>query len=105
MFYFWCMAFIKDPLKCFRNSGTYLVMNLAVSDCLTCLLSLYFSFTSGGVLHQIPNFFVGWIGCMSFVSITSISIDRFLLVAYLMKYRILMKGKVMFIYGLLLSRQ
>ena len=26
------VAFIKDPLKCFRNPGTYLVMNLSVSD-------------------------------------------------------------------------
>ena len=32
------VAFIRDPLKCFRNSGTYLVMNLSVSDCLACLL-------------------------------------------------------------------
>ena len=32
------VAFIKDPLKCFRNSGTYLMMNLSVSDCLMCLL-------------------------------------------------------------------
>ncbi len=30
------VAFFKDPLKCFRNSGAYLVMNLVVSDCLTC---------------------------------------------------------------------
>ncbi len=33
------VAFLKDPLKCFRNSGTHLVMNLAVSDCLTCLFA------------------------------------------------------------------
>ena len=33
------VAFIKDPLKCFRNSATYLVMNLAVSDSLLCLIA------------------------------------------------------------------
>ena len=31
------IAFLKDPLKCFRNSGTYLVMNLSIADCLTSL--------------------------------------------------------------------
>ena len=92
------VAFIKDPLRCFRNSGTYLVMNLSVCDCLTCLLSLNFFFTPRTVLHPIPIFFFNWIGCMSFVSITSISVDRFLIVVYPMKYRILMKGKVMFIW-------
>jgi hypothetical protein len=33
------IALLKDPLKCFRNSGTYLVGNLAVSDFLVCLLA------------------------------------------------------------------
>ncbi len=47
------VAFLKDPLKCFRNSGTYLVMNLAVSDCLTCLFAPSFL-----VMHVIP----GWFG-------------------------------------------
>ena len=39
------VAFLKDPPKCFRNSGTYLVINLSVSDCLTSLFSLVFSIT------------------------------------------------------------
>ncbi len=72
------VAFLKDPLKCFRNSGTYLVMNLAVSDCLTCLFAPSFL-----VMHVIPGwfwilkFFAVWFGTVSLVSITSISIDRF----------------------------
>ena len=80
------LAFLKDPLKCFRNSGTYLVMNLAVSDCLTCLF--------------VPSFLVMyvlrglWFGTVSLVSITSIPIDRFLLVAYPIKHHIKMNGKV-----------
>ncbi len=39
------VAFLKDPLKCFRNSGTYHVMNLAVFHCLTCLFAPFFLVT------------------------------------------------------------
>ena len=94
------VAFIKDPLKCFRNSGTYLVMNLSVADCLFCLITP-FQFTQiAGKIHSnwIITFLVFWFAGVSFVSITSISIDRFLMVAYPMKHRILMKCKVMILW-------
>ena len=87
------VAFIKDPLKCFRNSGTYLVINLAVSDFLT---SGFFSYP-----YIDPNeflifhFFLRWFVSVSFVSLTSISIDRFLLVAYPIEHRMLINGKVL----------
>ena len=89
-------AFIKDPLKCFRNSGTYLVMNLAVSDCLMCLLGpfVYTMIIPKPGWHKIFSFLVVWFGMSSFLSIISISIDRFLMVAYPIKHRVLMKGKV-----------
>ena len=90
------IAFIKDPLKCFRNSGTCLVMNLAVSDCLTCLFYFYF------VVHPKPfmiyRFFLPLLASASFVSIMSISIDRLLMVAYPMKYRTMMKGKIILLW-------
>ena len=92
------VAFIKDPLKCFRNSGTYLVMNLSVSDCLTCLLSLVSNITGRASSHLIWRFFILWMGGVSFISITSISIDRFLMVAFPVKHRILMKGKIMMLW-------
>ena len=93
------VAFPKDPLKCFRNSGTYLVMNLAVSDCLTCLFAPSFP-----VMYVLPGWywifelFVWWFGTVSLVSIASISIDRFLLVAYPIKRHIFMKGKVIILW-------
>ena len=89
------VAFLKDPLKCFRNSGTYLVMNLAVSDCLMCLFvpSFFVMYVLPGC-YWIFEVFVLWFGAASFVSIASISIDRFLLVAYPIKHHILMRGKV-----------
>ena len=34
------IAFIKDPLKCFRNSATYLVGNLALSDLLVNVVTM-----------------------------------------------------------------
>ena len=88
------VAFYKDPLKCFRNSGTYLVMNLSVADCLMCILWLLSNNTSRISSYLILLFFLHWIGGVSSTSITSISIDRFLMVASPIKHRILMKGKV-----------
>ena len=89
------VVFIKDPLKCFRNSGTYLVMNLAVSDCLFCLLASFVHMERGTVyMHLVFQFFLFLFTSVSFVSITSISVDRFLIVAFPIKHRILMKGTV-----------
>ena len=97
------VAFIKDPLKCFRNSATYLVINLTVSDCLTCLVaplhnvSLFATvYPSGRQLIYTQLIF--WFGTTSMVSITSISIDRFLTIAYPLKHRILVRGKAMIIW-------
>ena len=89
------VAFIKDPLKCFRNSGTYLIMNLSVPDCLMCLLWLLSNKAGRISSNLILLFFFHWIGDVSFISIASISIDRFLMVASPIKHRILMNGKVM----------
>ena len=91
------VAFIKDPLKCFRNSGTYLVMNLTVSDWLTCIFSPVY-FVSHPDLERNGSYptleiLIFILGAVSFISITSISIDRFLLVAYPIKHRVLKKRK------------
>ena len=88
------VSFIKDPLKCFRNSGTYLVMNLSVSDCITSLLCLLSYIAPRTSLQPIWIFFNFSISGVSFISIASISIDRFLMVASPIKHRILMNVKV-----------
>ena len=91
------VAFIKDPLKCFRNSGIYLVMNLAVSDFLTCSVAPFYfakrNETPITLSHAIVEFLEFWFGGVSFLSITSISIDRFLMVAHPLKRRFLMKER------------
>ena len=88
------VTFLKDPLKCFRNSGTYLVINLSVSDCLTSLLTLVFYITRRKSSNPIVYFFICWSTGVSFVLITSISIDRFWMITSPIRHRILMKGKV-----------
>ena len=82
------VAFIKDSLKCFRSSGTYLMMNLSVSDCLMCLLWLLSNKTGRISSNLILLFFFHWIGGVSFISIASISIYRFLMVIPPIKHRI-----------------
>ena len=87
------IAFIKDPLKCFRNSGTYLVMNLSVSDCLTCLiLALYHTRKLGFYFIYCVGL---WFTTASVLTITCISIDRLIMVAYPIKHHIFIEGKLM----------
>ena len=91
------LAFFKDPLKCFKNSATHFVTNLSISDFLTCLFALFFHITANYMTadnREIILFLIVWFGSVSLASLTSISIDRFLMVAYTIKHRILMKGKV-----------
>ena len=92
------VAFIKDRLKCFRNSGTYLVINLSVADCLFCLLSSFCHILPRTASYPIFLFLMNWFPGVSFVAIASVSIDRFLIVACPIKHRILMKRKVLILW-------
>ena len=89
-------AIFKDPLKCFRNSGTYFVINLSVSDYLTSFFAPVFDieiYIIAGT-YSIFKMLVVWLGVASLLSLASISIDRYLMVAYPFKHRFLRKGKV-----------
>ena len=95
------IAFFKDPLKCFKNSGTYLLVNLSVSDCLTSLCAPFCSFVPVVYFHTdiFNHFAIILVANVSFLSITSVSIDRFLMVTLPIKHRIYVnKGKVMAIW-------
>ena len=70
------------------------MVNLSVSDCLTCLLYLILNIRRISS-HLISGFFIDLMVGVSFVSIASISIDRFLMVSYPIRHRILMKGKIL----------
>ena len=85
-------AFRKDPLKCLKRLGTALVINLAVSDflfCVTILLQiLRISLRADSeeaplLLSFFTNIFVN----VSSLTIASISVDRFVLIAYPIKHR------------------
>ena len=92
-------ACVKDPLKCFRNSGTYLLINLTVSDLMTCLFApLYFGFIVIMELNFVFTFLVRAAGIASIISIVSISFDRLLLVVYPLKHLIFVKGGSMIIW-------
>ena len=94
------IAFIKDPLKCFRNSATYLVMNLSLFDCLICILSVCDRVTkldNNGVSFALQCLLI-WCGSGSVLSIFSVSVDRFIIVVYPIKHRIYTTGKIMILW-------
>ena len=91
-------AFIKDPLKCFRNSGTYLVINMAMSDLLTCFLA-NFSTWVPQKSYWILQFVWMTMTTVSILTLGSISVDRFSIVVYPMKHRVLMRGKIVIMWS------
>ena len=91
-------AFFKDPLKCFKKSGTFLVINLAVADFLICSVTPVYVCAKAAGWHETLRFIAYTALSVSTLTITSISIDRFLLVAYPMKHSYLIKGKVFLIW-------
>ena len=88
------IVFIKDPLKCFRNSATYLVANLAVSDLIASLIGPYLILFRHWILYIITVIALG----VSLVAIVSIAADRYLMVAYPFKHHYLMSGKKIIIW-------
>ena len=92
------IAFGKDPLKCFRNSGAYLVMNLWVTDCLTCIFAPFIHAMTKTSWYPVFEYFTLWSTFASLASILSVSIDRFILVAIPIRHRILVKGNVIFVW-------
>ena len=83
-------AFFKDPLKCFKHSGTFLVMNLAVADFIICLVTPVYLNVKVSVIYKTLRFILATTINVSTITIISISIDRFLFVAYPIKHSILL---------------
>lgn len=90
-------AFIKDPLKCFKNFATYLVENLVVSDFLTCFFGP-FSCCVPTRWYSTCQFIIHTTSSASLLAIVSISIDRFLIVVYPLKHRVVTKGKLLIVW-------
>ena len=87
------IAFVKDPLKCFRNSATYLVGNLALSDLVFSVANLT---QIDQELKNASFFFLLYFSFYSsMLTIFSIALDRYLMITYPFRHRILMsKGKI-----------
>lgn len=87
------LAFIKDPLKCFRNTGIYLVGNLAFSDFLSCLfgpVAISARKQSGLVVNITTT-----LTCVSVVTIFSISVDRYIMIRHPLQHRLFTSAKIM----------
>ena len=91
-------AFYKDPLKCLKKLGTAFVINLAISDFLACLTMLLqasiFLAADNNENHSLPVFFSILFVNVSCLNISSISVDRLLLIVYPIKHRYWIKKKV-----------
>ena len=83
------VCLVRDPLKCFRNSATYLVVNLAVCDLAVVLEILFGTFHSSNpwlrTISYTPFF-------ASILTISSISADRYMMVAHPFKHRLMING-------------
>ena len=83
------VALIRDPLKCFRNSSTYLIASLCVSD-----MTLPFFFTIVvHTQHTGLDFFIYTFLYSSILTIFSIAVDRYMVTVHPFKHRIWMNGK------------
>ena len=89
-------AFIKDPLKCFRNTGIYFIVNLAVSDFVVCLCGPFdVSATSTEQTQLYIRSICSVPNSASVITIFSIALDRYIMVKCPLKHRLLMSAKVM----------
>ena len=88
-------AFVKDPLKCFKNFRMLLVINLEVSDFLACFVLSFIPFVKDERVLLLIFYFLGdSSSSVSYLTITSISIDRALMVIFPMKHRVWVTRKV-----------
>ena len=89
-------GFIKDPQKCFKNSKTYLVANQALADFLVCLLFLcYYMEWYELVINKI---LLPLSMCVSVITLASISMDRYFMIAYPIRHRNYVTGKVVLLW-------
>ena len=83
-----------DPLKCFKNCSSYLIVNLSISDILTCTSGILIQYwrpcTKEFELYRLmylPPY-------VSSVSILAMAFDRYMSCVHPMKYRVLITRKV-----------
>jgi hypothetical protein len=90
------IAFLKDPLKCFRNSAVYLVANLSVADLCVCVRSLLTIVLDPEMISM--EFLAHSTIVASLLSILSIAIDRYFMVSHPIKHRLYTGKKMMILW-------
>ena len=93
-------AFIKDPLKCFRNSAIYLIANLAIADLCVCVKTLLTIRVDPEIMSM--EFLDHSMIMASLLTILSIAIDRYVMVSHPFKHHFLMSKKKMILWLLLI---
>ena len=86
------VGIIMDPLKCFRNSSSYLIINLAAMDILTCSTALlrWLSCAVRNELYPFHNLPI----YISASSIFTMACDRYMSCVHPFKCRVLITRKV-----------
>ena len=87
------ICLVKDPLKCFRNSATYLMTNLALSDFITLVLGLMQILDFSEEMRNVVPYISSTVMFVSLLSIFSIAIDRYMLTVHPFKHRVLLNGR------------
>ena len=85
------ICLLKDPLRCFRNSSTYLVANLAFADFSACIFGMMrmvkpVDLSIVTVISRVTMF-------MSVFSIFAIAIDRYMITVRPFFHRAVLNGK------------
>ena len=94
------IAFLKDPLKCFRNSGVYLVANLSIADltvCLGRLLTIFLDPESPSMEFLDHSSMLA-----SSLALLSIAIERYAVISHPIRYRLFIGNKKMILWVLLI---
>ena len=85
---------IYDPLKCFKNSSSQLVLNLCISDITACLELILVLFWSATCINGVNVYiFFHLPAYVSFSSIATMAFDRFMSSVYPLKYKIIITRK------------
>lgn len=88
----------RDPLKRFRNASSFLIFSLAIADLSGACFSLVLDrFSSAEIPSTLSNTVLPWLivathQC-SFITVVSISLDRYLAIAHPFKYRTMVTSK------------
>jgi hypothetical protein len=88
-----CLA--KDPLKCFRNSASYLVGNLALADFIVCSLGMMrdMIFVNNLEVTTFLEYAATTATLISVFSLFSVALDRYVLTVHPFTHRSLLNGR------------